>query len=81
MLTVTTMSRVVLWNKQYSNEDMLEDAEKHLVFLQRRCLCDRWWRSLRIVNDGSQTEEEFKRSVMKEKRRWWRWNFGEEMPQ
>lgn len=58
----------------------LEEAEDILVTKIRHALCERWWRSFRYKNDGSKTDQEFKAYVDDQKRRWWRWNFGEEMP-
>jgi hypothetical protein len=58
----------------------LEEVEDMLVTQIRHSLCERWWRSLRYKNDGSQTDQEFQAYVEQQKRRWWRWNFGEEMP-
>uniref|UniRef100_A0A6C0ANL3 Uncharacterized protein n=1 Tax=viral metagenome TaxID=1070528 RepID=A0A6C0ANL3_9ZZZZ len=58
----------------------LEDLEQQLVTDIRRCACDRWWQSLGCVNDGTQSREEFEWSILREKKSWWRWNFGEEMP-
>jgi len=58
----------------------LEEAEDMLVTQIRHALCAKWWRSLRYKNDGSQTDQEFQAYVEQQKRRWWRWNFGEEMP-
>lgn len=57
-----------------------EDQERQLVMAVRLALCDRWWRSNGCVNDGRISDWEFNRFVIREKRLWWRWNFGEEMP-
>ena len=57
-----------------------EELEYQLITQLRRALCDRWWRSVGCTNDGRLSEREFNRFVMIEKRHWWRWNFGEEMP-
>jgi hypothetical protein len=62
------------------NAIKVEDLERQLVTALRKDICDRWWRSLHCRNDGTQSEVEFEWSVMREKRIWWRWNFGEEMP-
>jgi len=70
---------VINWLKRPRSESV-DDVEKHLVYVQRLAACDRWWKSMRIENDGSRTEEEFKRYIIYEKKRWWRWNFGEQMP-
>jgi L-rhamnose mutarotase len=58
-----------------------EDQERQLVTAVRRELCNRWWRSLGCVNEGRLSQSEFNRFVMREKRIWWRWNFGEAMPE
>jgi hypothetical protein len=58
-----------------------EDQERQLVTAVRRELCNRWWRSVGCVNNGALTEREFNRFVLREKRIWWRWNFGEPMPE
>jgi hypothetical protein len=54
--------------------------ERELVLAIRRELCDRWWRSQGYVNQGRLSHAEFNRFALREKARWWRWNFGEEMP-
>ena len=59
----------------------VEELERQLVTRIRRELCDRWWKSLNCRNDGTQSENEFQWAIMREKRNWWRMNFGEEMPQ
>jgi len=59
----------------------LEDLERQLVTELRRAACDRWWNSLIIPNDGTQTRLEREAAALREKRNWWRWNFGEDMPQ
>ena len=57
-----------------------EAQERQLVTTVRKALCDRWWSSLQCVNDGRLSDWEFNRFALREKRIWWRWNFGEEMP-
>jgi hypothetical protein len=59
----------------------LEELERQLVTDLRRAACDRWWNSLIVPNDGTQTTLERQAAAMREKRNWWRWNFGEDMPQ
>lgn len=59
----------------------VEDLERQLVTTIRRELCDRWWNSLPLYrDDGSESRDEREWSIMREKRIWWRWNFGEDMP-
>lgn len=57
-----------------------EDLERQFVIAVRHDLCNRWWRSVGCVNDGRMSDWEFNRFILREKRLWWRWNFGEEMP-
>jgi len=59
----------------------VEELERQLVTKIRHDLCDRWWQSLHCRNDGTQSENEFQWSIMREKRNWWRWKFGENMPE
>ena len=59
----------------------LEELERQLVTQVRRAACDRWWNSLIVPYDGTQTTFEREAAVIREKRNWWRWNFGEDMPQ
>lgn len=58
-----------------------EAQERQLLTAVRRDLCNRWWQSVGCVNNGALTEREFNRFVLREKRLWWRWNFGEPMPE
>lgn len=57
-----------------------EELDYQLVTQVRHAICERWWRSVGSINDGRLSDYEFDRFVLQEKRKWWRWNFGEEMP-
>ena len=63
-----------------TNAISLEVLERQIITGIRHTLCDQWWNSLIHGDDGSQSAVERELSIMREKRWWWRWNFGEDMP-
>jgi len=77
---ITWFRRLVAVGEPVCRPPMQEQLDYQLITQIRHILCNRWWRSVGCINDGRLSEVEFDRFVLNEKRIWWRWNFGEEMP-